>query len=153
MVAVMIEEGPPNPLIDKLWEELVKAKSENKDNNESTAVNFDLLLPPVGGRSFFRYLGSLTTPPCTESVMWTVLEESVYYSKEQIEKFEELPFFNKIGGKNNRPVQPLHARQVTRDGAREILLAARCRGIGRSADHQFHPPGDSQLRVFRHDPR
>ena len=46
--------------------------------------------------------------------MWTVLEEPVYYSKEQIETFREMKFFSKIGGRNNRPVQPLKARYVMR---------------------------------------
>ena len=72
------------------------------------------LLPQEGHRSYYRYRGSLTTPPCTESVMWTVLEEPVYYTKEQIETFREMKFFSKIGGRNNRPVQPLKARYVMR---------------------------------------
>ncbi len=56
---------------------------------------------------FYRFSGSLTMPPCTEGVIWIVLKENAEVSPAQIEKFKEV-----MGGPNNRPVQPIHARVV-----------------------------------------
>jgi len=107
VVGVLIEEGPPNPLIDKLWTKLPQAEDDNASFT-GPGLNFDVLLPPDGQRSFFRYSGSLTTPPCTENVLWSVMEEPIYLSKEQIEAF------TKLYKKNYRPAQKINQRSVLR---------------------------------------
>ena len=40
------------------------------------------LLPP--SLDFWRYEGSLTTPPLLESVIWTVFKEPIQISQEQV---------------------------------------------------------------------
>ena len=57
--------------------------------------------------AYYRFSGSLTTPPCTEGVRWLVLQSPVEASKEQIAAFEHA-----VGHHNNRPVQPLNGRLV-----------------------------------------
>jgi len=52
----------------------------------------------------FSYIGSLTTPPCTENVEWFVLQTPATASRAQIEAFSSRL------GHNNRPVQPLNGR-------------------------------------------
>ncbi|ERN07623.1 alpha carbonic anhydrase 4 [Amborella trichopoda] len=59
---------------------------------------------------YYRYLGSLTTPPCDEGVMWTVIKEVKTFSKEQLEKLRAAV---EDGFENNaRPIQPLNQRQL-----------------------------------------
>jgi carbonic anhydrase len=53
---------------------------------------------------YFRYMGSLTTPPCSEGLTWSVFEKPIEASKDQILAFAKL-FAN-----NARPVQPLNNR-------------------------------------------
>jgi carbonic anhydrase len=48
-----------------------------------------------GNRSYWTYPGSLTTPPCLESVTWIVFKEPVEVSEKQIEAFRQLFSFGK----------------------------------------------------------
>jgi len=43
------------------------------------------LLPDSG--TYYRYYGSLTTPPCYETVLWTVYQQPVVISKRQVRSF------------------------------------------------------------------
>ena len=61
-------------------------------------------------RDFFRYEGSLTTPPCSETVDWVVLNDPITVSQAQVDAFE------RIHPGNTRPVQPLHRRFLLRSG-------------------------------------
>ncbi|MCX7946152.1 MAG: carbonic anhydrase family protein [Hydrogenophilus sp.] len=62
------------------------------------------LLPRSDG--FFRYSGSLTTPPCSEGVRWYVMQEPVMAGEGQLQTMRA------ILGENARPLQPLYARRV-----------------------------------------
>ncbi|OQS06243.1 hypothetical protein THRCLA_20415, partial [Thraustotheca clavata] len=57
---------------------------------------------------FYRYPGSLTTPPYSEGVEWTVVREIQKMSKSQLQAYTK-----KMPGENIRPVQPLNDRKVT----------------------------------------
>lgn len=66
------------------------------------AIDIAAIVPKNGG--YFRYMGSLTTPPCSEGLTWTVHKQPVEASVEQIQKFAAL-FPN-----NARPVQKRNRR-------------------------------------------
>lgn len=57
-------------------------------------------------KSYYHYLGSLTTPPLSENVEWYVMKNSVEVSKAQIEAFQS--YYNS----NNRDIQPLNERLI-----------------------------------------
>lgn len=57
-------------------------------------------------KSYYHYLGSLTTPPLTEGVEWYLLSIPVEVGHEQVERFIQ------IHGKNNRQIQPLNGRPI-----------------------------------------
>ncbi len=102
VVAVMFEEGAANPMLEKIFSVMPK-KPGGKDLAE--AVTVEAILPKE--RGYYRFNGSLTTPPCSEGVRWMVMKKPVTASKEQIEKFSHV-----MHHPNNRPVQPLNARAV-----------------------------------------
>ncbi|VDM00560.1 unnamed protein product [Schistocephalus solidus] len=74
------------------------------------------VLLPANKNEFFRYFGSLTTPPCTENVQWTVMRNPLYVTPNDLQKLRSLLFGqsdeNKPMQDNFRPVQPLSALQV-----------------------------------------
>lgn len=103
VIGFLIIEGKENQQLAEVWEKLPK-KVTKEDVKLVNPVDLPNLLP--ANKKAFRYNGSLTTPPCTEGVKWTVLETPMEMSKEQIAKF------GAIFHDNNRPIQPLNDRQV-----------------------------------------
>uniref|UniRef100_A0A8C0IZC7 Carbonic anhydrase n=1 Tax=Chelonoidis abingdonii TaxID=106734 RepID=A0A8C0IZC7_CHEAB len=83
--------------------------------SETTVAGFNIegLLPANLGR-YYRYSGSLTTPPCYQTVNWTVFNQTVLLSKEQILLLETtLQGDDDTDLQNNfRLTQPLHGRKV-----------------------------------------
>uniref|UniRef100_A0A182MTP2 Carbonic anhydrase n=1 Tax=Anopheles culicifacies TaxID=139723 RepID=A0A182MTP2_9DIPT len=70
-------------------------------------------LMPANRSTYYRYEGSLTTPACAESVIWTVFTDSVGVSLEQIEQFKAIHDQNGRELLNNfRSLQPLNARAL-----------------------------------------
>lgn len=59
----------------------------------------------------YRYPGSLTTPPCSQGVKWSVLAQPVTMSAEQVETLFA------IIGESNRPLQPLCDRVMLEDAS------------------------------------
>jgi carbonic anhydrase len=103
IISVMFKEGNANAAIDKLLLQIPDKKGELAPIK--TRVIPSELMPE--NRSYYRFSGSLTTPPCTEGVRWIVLKTPMTASKTQIKAFEsafKLP--------NNRPIQALNGRLI-----------------------------------------
>ena len=103
VVAVMFQEGAPSAALTKLWEKM-PAKSGDK-NSLPAGMSVSQMLPAE--RGYYRYDGSLTTPPCSEGVRWLILKKIATASKAQIDLFSKA-----VGHPNNRPLNPVNARTV-----------------------------------------
>ena len=100
VVGVFYEEGEENAELNALWS-AIPAEGEYSTVEGLNLGNF--LPDDLDG---FRYSGSLTTPPCSEIVAWTVLSEPLQASREQIEAYQGL------FGDTARPTQPHNRRFV-----------------------------------------
>ncbi|RMG71303.1 MAG: carbonic anhydrase family protein, partial [Chloroflexi bacterium] len=105
VVTVFIIEGAENNAFAPVWAYL--PEEENGINTTGTTVQLGNLLPVE--QLTYRYNGSLTTPPCTEGVLWSVMQNPVEMSAEQIAAFTAI-----IEG-NNRPIQELNGRDLELD--------------------------------------
>jgi carbonic anhydrase len=103
VVAVVFQEGAPNALLTKLWEKMATKAGEK--SALPTGLSVSQLLPKE--RDYYRFNGSLTTPPCSEGVRWFVMKKQATASKAQIEQFSKA-----VGVANNRPIQSTNARSV-----------------------------------------
>jgi carbonic anhydrase len=103
VVAVLMEAGTPNPFIAALWPHL-PLESGREVSLPEVMVDLNGLLPET--RSYFAYMGSLTTPPCTEGVLWLVMKTPVTVASEQV------GIFGKLYSMNARPVQPANGRLI-----------------------------------------
>lgn len=106
VVGVMLEKGEKNPALSQVWGKSLP-RTEGKELALKAPIDLDGLLP--SDRAAYRYLGSLTTPPCSEGVKWIVLKSSVTMTTRQIAAFK------KIFPMNARPLQPINARSILED--------------------------------------
>lgn len=103
VVAVMVTEGKANKALEKEWAQMPKKEGEKL--TLSSDISPLEILP--SNRDYYRFNGSLTTPPCSEGVRWLVMKHPISASKAQIEQFVQV-----MHHPNNRPVQAVNARSV-----------------------------------------
>jgi carbonic anhydrase len=103
VIAVMFNVGEHNAELEKAWAHMPHEAGASHTLHHM--VNARRLLPHK--YDYFRFNGSLTTPPCSEGVNWFVMKFFDTASQEQIDKFVHAMHHD-----NNRPLQPLNARVV-----------------------------------------
>ena len=101
-VRLIEDQSKPNATLATLWEHLPTAAG--KSDKIADMVNPGGLLP--ADRGYWTYMGSLTTPPCTEGVRWFVFQQQVSLSRDQLRAFANL---YKV---NTRPMQDPHGRKI-----------------------------------------
>jgi carbonic anhydrase len=115
VAGAFFEEGEHNEAFAPIFADLPTGEGEVRDL-EGLELDLDSLVPV--GSPYYRYLGSLTTPPCSEGVEWFVRTEPLSLSAGQIAEFKA------IFDGNRRPTQPLNGRNVTQEEAAYVDQAA-----------------------------
>ncbi|XP_053128814.1 carbonic anhydrase 12 isoform X2 [Hemicordylus capensis] len=82
VLAILIETGPFNPSYEKIFSHFQSVKYKDQETSVQ-GFNIQELLPDKLDE-YYRYEGSLTTPPCYPSVLWTVFRKPVQISQEQL---------------------------------------------------------------------
>merc|ERR1739838_74346 len=114
----------------------------------TSEVSLQDLLP--SSRSYYRYYGSLTTPPCYESVKWTVMKEPVAVPDTLFSRLRDEVFQGpgpskeaRVAG-NYRPIQPLNGRVVTE------YTQPQNAGHGDKASHGWSYAGSADTTKWQH---
>ncbi|ESA33000.1 carbonic anhydrase [Leptolyngbya sp. Heron Island J] len=103
VIGVLLREGTMNTALQQIWNYMPDSAGV-----QTTVQNCSfnaMSLFPTNTEQFYRYHGSLTTPPCSETVNWIVMKETITVSLLQVDRFIQA-----IGKRNARPVQPLNRR-------------------------------------------
>jgi carbonic anhydrase len=102
VVGVLLDRGSAHPVVQAVWNNLPLEKGELLA--AQVAMDPSHLLP--ADRRYYTYMGSLTTPPCSEGVLWMVMQQPVQVTPEQVAVFARLyPM-------NARPVQSAAGRMI-----------------------------------------
>ena len=103
VVAVLLSAGREQAMLQTIWNAMPGTRDRTRERLD-VSINARQLLPAES--PYYSYMGSLTTPPCTEGVQWLVMKTPVEMSRDQIAHFTALyPM-------NARPLQALNDRLI-----------------------------------------
>lgn len=102
VVGVLFEIGEDNIVLNKLLRNLPE-NAGDKEKLKSEVLGYDIL---PENKDYYRFNGSLTTPPCSEGVKWFILKTPVGISKSQLADFDA------VMPTNNRPLQDINSRVI-----------------------------------------
>jgi carbonic anhydrase len=103
VLGVLVEEGEHDARWDPILSQLPDGPG---DSRHIEGVDIDLNKLRSLPNRYYRYEGSLTTPPCSEGVSWVVVADRHQMSPDQLRSLSSrMP-------KNNRPVQSLGERTI-----------------------------------------
>ncbi|KAJ0872747.1 putative carbonic anhydrase [Helianthus annuus] len=110
VIAVLYNIGKPNHFLSKLAVNISSMIDQEGMHGHSGIINPREI--QMSSRRYYRYIGSLTVPPCTENVVWTISKKIRTVSKDQVKLLREA--VHDYAENNARPVQL--------DNQRDILL-------------------------------
>lgn len=102
VVAVLLHRGSAQPVVQAIWNNLPLEKGDEVAARGD--IDLKALLPT--DRRYYTYMGSLTTPPCSEGVLWMVMKTPVEISPDQ------LRIFSRLYPMNARPIQSASGRLI-----------------------------------------
>ncbi|KAJ1425934.1 Alpha carbonic anhydrase domain [Sesbania bispinosa] len=100
VIGILYKIGKPDPF-------LASAISDTTEAERVVGV-VDPREIKVVYKQYYRYIGSLTIPPCTENVTWTIIREIRSVSKEQVRLLRVA--VHDESDTNARPLQPINNR-------------------------------------------
>lgn len=103
IVSVLLEKGNENAAIQTALNNLPLEKG-GETAPPGQSIKLDLLLP--ANRGYYTFMGSLSTPPCTEDVLWMVIKRPQQISTGQ------LTIFQRLYTPNARPTQAVSERII-----------------------------------------
>ncbi|KAI9353891.1 alpha carbonic anhydrase [Obelidium mucronatum] len=99
VIGLFFEIGDENPWFEQFIDNIPTATNQTTKVNR---LNMNPIISAIEDSEFFSYTGSLTTPPCTEGVLWLVAREPLSISQDQLEKLTKVMPFNSRTTQTNK---------------------------------------------------
>ena len=136
VLGVLFKLGKFNKDYDAIFNAARKVEKENTNATLEKDVRLRDLLPE-DTNAFYRYIGSLTTPPCNQIVMWTIFKDPIEISQEQLDIMRKGSY--RLEGENDvryiannyRSTQNLYEREVLDIDTHIVHLACNSKGSTR----------------------
>ncbi|KAL1813237.1 hypothetical protein ACET3Z_023302 [Daucus carota] len=105
VIGALYQIGEQDPFLSQLMANLTYMVETSTNETDPGVIDPSDITSTDG---FYRYIGSLTTPPCTEDIVWTVQSKIRSVSQEQVDLLLEAVH----GNENARPLQPINGRDI-----------------------------------------
>ncbi|KAI3512148.1 hypothetical protein L1887_19372 [Cichorium endivia] len=108
VIGVLYKIGKSNPFLSKLVPNITSLVKEDNEHRDLGVI--DPREIKMSCRRYYNYIGSLTVPPCTEGVVWTISKKVRTVSLDQVKLLRAA--VHDHAQKNSRPMQPNHHRNI-----------------------------------------
>ncbi|KAJ4704997.1 Alpha carbonic anhydrase [Melia azedarach] len=115
VIGLLYRMGPPDPFLSKLIENITSMADQLEERNMGMIDPKEIRME---GNRYYRYMGSLTVPPCTEGVIWTINKKIGTVSQDQIKALRVA--VHDYAEMNARPLQPINQRGIQLYGPNTI---------------------------------
>src|SRR5260221_3942048 len=102
VVAVLLDRVSAHSVVQAVWSNRPLEKGD--EVRAGTRIDLAQLMPQ--DRRYYTYMGSLTTPPCSEGVLWMVMKQPVPISSDQVS------ILARLYPMNARPIQQAVRRLI-----------------------------------------
>ncbi|KAF8369636.1 hypothetical protein HHK36_032339 [Tetracentron sinense] len=108
VVGIMYSIGEPDTFLSKMMNHFEYVAEEEEEERVVGMVNPTDI--KMGSIMYYRYIGSLTVPPCTQNIVWTIVGKLRTVSREQVKLLRDA--VHDFSDTNARPIQPINRRNI-----------------------------------------
>ncbi|PSR95204.1 Alpha carbonic anhydrase [Actinidia chinensis var. chinensis] len=108
VIGIMYNIGQPDSFLSEISEHLAAIVDSEEEKRFVGIVDPKQI--KIGSRRYYRYIGSLTIPPCSQNVVWTIVRKVRTVSEEQVKLLRDA--VQDEHDTNARPIQPINTRPV-----------------------------------------
>ncbi|KAL9450023.1 hypothetical protein AB3S75_011875 [Citrus x aurantiifolia] len=108
VVGIVYKIGRPDSFLASISDHLRNISGSNE--RDATVGVIDPRAIKIGSSKYYRYIGSLTVPPCTENVTWTIVRKVRSVTRDQVRLLRVA--VHDESNTNARPLQPINMRSV-----------------------------------------